>query len=112
MHPAVGGGSTPDAIAWLGAGVGFGFLSGWAVGYVLKKAALLLALALGTAFIVIQILVFNRMMSVDWAAVASVFGSTMHSIDGRESPMWKILLTNFPYASSFGVGFLMGFRRG
>jgi uncharacterized membrane protein (Fun14 family) len=99
-------------LAWLGTGIGFGLISGWSVGYVLKKVALLAAFILGVAFILLQVMVVNRYVTVDWKAVAHVFGQAAHSVTARNATWWKVLLTNFPYAGSFGVGFFLGFRKG
>jgi len=87
-------------------------VAGWAVGYVTKKVAKLVALVLGVFFILIQVLVVNRFLNVNWQAVSSLFDSMAHQLSGQSSHWWSLLLFQFPYAGSFGVGFVLGFRKG
>lgn len=99
-------------LAWLGTGVGFGLVSGWVVGFALKKMALFAAFILGIVFIVIQVLVVNRLVTVDWVALAGFFGQAARSVSAPDASWWKILVSNFPFAGSFGVGFVLGVRKG
>lgn len=101
-----------SVLAWLGTGIGFGLVSGWVVGFVLKKVALVAAFILGVIFIVIQLMVVNRFISVNWPAVAEFFGHAAKQMGAQNAPWWKMLIGNFPYAGSFGVGFFLGFRKG
>lgn len=109
---ALSGGDLSSVLAWLGTGVGFGLLSGWAVGYALKKVALFAAFIVGVVFIIIQLMVVNRLVTVDWNAVATFFGQASRVVSGPHASWWNVLLSNFPYAGSFGVGFFLGFRKG
>lgn len=97
---------------WLGTGVGFGLISGWVVGFVLKKVALLAACFLGLVFVAIQLLVVNRFITVNWPAVADLFGHVARGLSAPHASWWQMLVGNFPYAGSFGVGFFFGFRKG
>lgn len=106
------GGDLSGVLAWLGTGVGFGLVSGWAVGYALKKVALFTAFVCGLAFILIQVMVVNRFLTVDWKAVAAFFGDASRTLSGPKAAWWGMLLTHFPYAGAFGVGFFLGFRKG
>lgn len=109
---ALSGGDLSSVLAWLGTGVGFGLVSGWAVGYALKKVALFAAFIVGVVFIIIQLMVVNRLVTVDWNAVATFFGHASRAVSGPHASWWNVLLSNFPYAGSFGVGFFLGFRKG
>ena len=112
LQAVAGSGDIGNVLAWLGTGIGFGLVSGWAVGYALKKVALLAALLLGLSFILVQLMVVNRFVTVDWKAVADSFGHASRSLSGPNASWWKLLVNNFPYAGSFGVGFFMGFKKG
>ena len=96
----------------LGAGVGFGLVSGWAVGYLAKKVMLLLALAVGLVFVVIQVMVVSKLLSVNWHGVSVSFTRLTHHVQGGHSAMWSVLVYNFPYAGAFAVGFALGFKKG
>lgn len=101
-----------DYVPVLGAGVGFGLVSGWAVGYLAKKLMLLLALAVGLVFVVIQVMVVSRLLSVNWQGVAASFDRLTHQVQGGHSALWSVLVYNFPYAGAFAVGFALGFKKG
>lgn len=109
---ALSGGDLTGILAWLGTGVGFGLVSGWAVGYALKKVALFAAFIVGIVFIIIQLMVVNRFLTVDWNAVSTFFGHASRTLSGPHPSWWNVLIANFPWAGSFGVGFYLGFRKG
>lgn len=105
----------------VGTGVGFGLVTGWAVGFLAKKVAKLVALLAALVFIGIQLAVANRLLTVNWHGVATAFdkvssqlsSESTHTLFGLPvSGPWSLLLVNFPYAGSFAVGFLLGFRKG
>jgi len=97
---------------WLGAGVGFGLVTGWAVGFLAKKVAKLAALLLALIFIGIQLLVANHLLVVNWHGVAAGFEQMTQHMSSQSAHWRSLLMMNFPYAGSFAVGFFMGFRKG
>ena len=99
-------------IPYLATGIGLGLVTGWAVGFTLKKIAKLAALLLGVTFVLVQLLVVNRMMFVNWPAIGSFFNVAKTEAASHSRHWWSMLLVNFPYATSFGVGFLSGFKKG
>lgn len=96
----------------LGAGALFGLVTGWAVGYLAKKVMLLLALAVGLVFVVIQLLVVSQFLQVNWQGIATAFHRLCQQVQGGPKGIWPLLVYNFPYAGSFAVGFTFGFKKG
>jgi uncharacterized membrane protein (Fun14 family) len=99
-------------LPYLGAGIGFGLVSGWVVGFFFKKLAKIAALILGLLFVCVQIMVVNRWVQVNWPKVAASAGHLAQQVQGSQSSFWSVLLWNFPYAGSFCAGFAMGFKSG
>jgi uncharacterized membrane protein (Fun14 family) len=89
-----------------------GLVTGWAVGFALKKIAKLVALILAVVFVFVQLLVVNKMMVVNWPALAHTFSIATGHVASHSNHWWSTLLLNFPYAGAFGVGFFSGFKKG
>lgn len=90
--------------------LGFGGLSGWAVGYTLKKFAKLTALVVGIAFISIQLLAYNHFLKIDWERIKQALPD--EKIEQASSAFLSMITYNLPFASTFIVGFWFGFRKG
>ena len=99
-------------LPYLGTGIGFGLVTGWVVGLFTKKVASIVGFFLGFLFVLLQILVLNHLIQVNWPQVARAFDHVVHAARGSQSHWWAMLLWNFPYAGSFAVGFALGFRKG
>lgn len=87
-------------------GIG-GFLSGWA----LKKAAKLLAIILGVAFLGLQYLAYKGVIAIDYSALTTWANELLGQASGVQS-----LLTDFivhaPFGAAFIGGFYLGLQRG
>ena len=94
---------------WL-ATLGGGGIAGWCVGYTLKKVAKVVAIFLGITFITLQYLAYKHVINVDWNKVQSAVDK-QHLEQSAEGFM-SILTYNLPFAGSFVVGFLVGFKKG
>lgn len=98
----------------VGADLGFGGVAGAVVGYAAKKVTKLVALALGLVFIVIQVLVYLRFVSVDWGAVQT--GAEQVWVDAAGVTLadraWEVISANLPFGAAFAVGFGVGFKLG
>lgn len=94
---------------WL-ATLGGGGIAGWCVGFTLKKVAKIVAIFLGITFITLQYLAYKHVITVDWNKVQNAVDKQHfeHSAEGFMS----ILTYNLPFAGSFVVGFLLGFKKG
>jgi uncharacterized membrane protein (Fun14 family) len=96
------------------AALGFGGVAGAIVGYTAKKAAKVVAIALGCAFILVQILVYKGLITVDWTAVQGTAEGVWKDQGGRTlaDQAWDILTANLPFGGGFVAGFALGFKIG
>ncbi len=83
-------------------GVG-GFLSGWA----LKKAAKIIAIIIGFAFIGIQYMAYKGIIAIDYSA----FTAWVNELVGQASGVQN-LITDFVVHAPFGAAFVGGFYLG
>jgi uncharacterized membrane protein (Fun14 family) len=83
-------------------GVG-GFLSGWA----LKKAAKMVAIILGVAFLGLQYLAYKGVIAIDYSALTTWANELLGQASGVQN-----LLTDFIVHAPFGAAFIGGFYLG
>lgn len=83
-------------------GVG-GFLSGWA----LKKAAKMVAIILGVAFLGLQYLAYKGIIAIDYSALTTWANELLGQASGVQN-----LLTDFIVHAPFGAAFIGGFYLG
>jgi uncharacterized membrane protein (Fun14 family) len=106
-----------DVTAWLqdyGATMGFGGVAGLVVGYAAKKMTRLVALALGLTFILVQVLAYEGLLSVNWGAVQETAHGVWTNAQGvtLADRAWAILTANLPFGAAFVSGFAVGFKLG
>ncbi len=90
--------------------LGMGGLTGWAVGFTMKKFAKLAALCVGIGFISIQFLAFHKFIIIDWDKIKTAVPN--ESLQRTWVEAMSILTFNLPFAGSFVAGFFLGFRKG
>ncbi len=95
-------------------GLGFGGLTGAAVGYTAKKFTKVAALIIGVSFILVQLMVHQGWIDVDWGAVQTATEGAVNSQQGRSllQKGWDILTANLPWGGGFVAGFVLGFKMG
>ena len=83
-------------------------------GFAAKKLTKVAAIALGLTFIVVQVLVYYRMVTVDWGEVEARATGLLTDTHGHgvAEQFWQIVTTNLPFGAAFGVGFAIGFKKG
>jgi len=96
------------------AALGFGGVAGAVVGYTAKKVTKLVALALGVAFILVQVLAYNELITVNWVAVQHTAEGVWVDPSGvtLADRGWRILSANLPFGGGFVAGFVLGFKLG
>jgi uncharacterized membrane protein (Fun14 family) len=96
------------------ASLGFGGIAGAVVGYTAKKATKIVAIALGCVFILLQILVYEGFITVDWTAVQGTAEKVWTDEGGRTlaDHAWEIISANLPFGGGFAAGFALGFKIG
>src|SRR5262245_29142610 len=106
-----------DLSQWFGAAavpLGFGGAAGLVVGYTAKKLTKLVALALGLAFILLQVLAYHGLISINWGSVQTTAESVWTDPHGvtLADRVWMILSANLPFGGAFVAGFAVGFKLG
>ena len=96
------------------AALGFGGVAGVVVGYAVKKVTKLVALFLGLAFILVQVLAYKGFISVHWDAVQSSAEGVWTDPQGMTlvDRAWAILSAHLPFGGGFVTGFAIGFKLG
>jgi uncharacterized membrane protein (Fun14 family) len=94
--------------------LGFGGIAGLVVGYTAKKLTKLLAIALGATFILVQILAYKGLITVNWGAVENTAQGVWADPHGvtLADHAWKVLSANLPFGAGFAAGFAIGFKLG
>lgn len=90
----------------------FGIIAGIIVGYTFKKVTKLLAIILGLFFFGLQLLAYYKLVIVNWEAIAGITENLLQITTASSPLWWKILINNFPYAATFSIGFMIGFKKG
>jgi len=95
----------------LGYQLGLGGIGGFIVGYTLKKISKLIVFLIGLSIIALLYLSTQNIITINfnalWDAVAGLFGSAAGAFS------WLVgLISLLPFAGSFVVGFLLGFKLG
>ncbi len=83
-------------------GVG-GFLAGWA----LKKAAKIMAIIIGVAFLGLQYMAYKGIIAIDYSALTSWVNELLGQASGVQN-----LITDFIVHAPFGAAFIGGFYLG
>lgn len=89
----------------------FGFLTGFVIGYVFKKISKFIIILLGI-ILILQILVFNGIIDIDWGLIKSVTKPIYSNKGVILDTLKRIFLINIPFAVSAGLGFLLGLKKG
>ena len=94
--------------------LGFGGMAGLVVGYTAKKIAKLAAILLGVLFLLIQILAYNGLITVNWGAVEHSASGVWTDASGMTLAQraWAVISANLPFGGAFVTGFLLGFKLG
>jgi uncharacterized membrane protein (Fun14 family) len=100
----------PPGVTFVLSTLGFGGIAGWCVGFTLKKFAKMMALLVGVLFIALQVLAYNRFITINWTAVEGVVPP--ESLQTIWVSLMSVMTYNFPFAGAFTAGFYLGFRKG
>lgn len=91
---------------------GFGFITGFVIGYAFKKLSKFLIIIVGLILIVIQLLVYNGIISINWSIIETSTKDIFTNQEGAFETIKSVLLVNFPFAGAAGFGFLLGLKNG
>ena len=107
----------------LGLQLSFGGVAGFCSGYALKKVSKVVAFAVGAAFVTVQVMRYNGLITdIHWAQYEKRFTELLDADgDGRVTPadlqihlrkLIEIMGFNVPSSAAFGTAFLVGLRYG
>ena len=91
--------------------IGIGGIGGLLAGWALKKAAKMVAVIIGLAFLGLQYLAYENIIQINYAALQDWANSLAGQAAGTQS-----LITDFfahlPFGAAFIGGFYLGFQKG
>jgi uncharacterized membrane protein (Fun14 family) len=94
--------------------LGFGGISGFIVGYALKKVGKVVAIVLGILFVILQVLAYYGFVSINWIEVQKSVDPLLetNTLQAIWQGLINILTYNFVAAAAFIPGLILGLRRG
>ena len=95
--------------------VGLGFVLGFAIGYVAKKALKIALVAVGILVLALVVLQNYGFISIHWQEIESVYNETLNPPGGLDSVVrgWvDSLAAVLPGAGGFTIGFFLGLKKG
>ncbi|MDD5091664.1 MAG: FUN14 domain-containing protein [Candidatus Wallbacteria bacterium] len=103
-----------ELIAFFAGVAGFGGLTGFAAGFATKKTVKLLAFFGGLFFIILQILAYKGIITVNWEFLQQAGGGLLRqdSLESGMNAFLRVISVNLPFAGAFGAGFWFGLKKG
>ncbi len=92
--------------------IAIGGIIGFFIGYAIKKITKLAIIILGVFLIALIYLEYNGFIIINYEKFQEAFGRIGESINERLVIPSTPILTNLPLLGSFGVGFLIGLKKG
>lgn len=91
--------------------LGVGGIGGLCVGYAIKKLAKMVAFVIGLAFLGLQYLAYQGIISIHYG-ILKTWASNMVRGTGALEGVLTVILANLPFSSSFLVGLALGMKMG
>lgn len=94
--------------------LGLGFVVGFCVGFLAKKAGKLVALLVGAAFVLVQVLAYADVVTVDWSPIAAWWERARRpeTLERQRSAVQSILFANAPALAGAVPGLIVGLKKG
>jgi uncharacterized membrane protein (Fun14 family) len=92
--------------------LGFGGVTGAAVGYAVKKLLKLVVIFIGIFFLGLIYLEYTGFIEIHYAKFTEAFNQMIERIMGGGLTLPNIVSTNLPAVGGFAAGFLLGFKKG
>ncbi len=88
-----------------------GALLGFCAGYAIKKIGKVAVFVLGAIFILIQVLAYLGLLTVNWVKVQALTEPWLRE-GGEHFSGWvmRVIQTNLPFGGAFVAGLLVGLR--
>ncbi len=87
--------------------IGIGGIGGFLAGWALKKAAKIMAIIIGVAFLGLQYMAYKGVIAIDYSALTSWVNELLGQASGVQN-----LITDFIVHAPFGAAFIGGFYLG
>lgn len=91
--------------------LGFGGIAGFIVGYAFKKLTKLLAIIAGLFFVALMYLAYKGIISINFNALVDAITGLLGTA-GQATSWIAPIIGVLPFAGSFVVGLLIGFKLG
>jgi len=91
--------------------IGVGGIGGFLVGYAIKKIVKILVIILGIFILAILYLGYSGIISVNYDKLEEAISKALPAV-AETSNLLIPIITNLPFAGSFGLGFLIGLKKG
>ncbi|MCS7368365.1 MAG: hypothetical protein NDF57_01455 [archaeon GBS-70-058] len=92
--------------------LGVGAITGFIVGYALKKIMKVLIIIMGIFLLALAYLQWNGIIKVDYATLIGKIENATKSLLGESTPLISQITANIPFAGSFLAGFYIGYKKG
>ncbi len=102
---------TLELITPLATQLGIGGVSGFCVGYAMKKVAKIIAVFLGLVFIGLQYLAYKGVIAIDYTAMNDLASSLIGEA-GEAQGFIVAIFANVPFGTGFAGGILLGLKQG
>lgn len=100
-----------DIVTPLVAQVGIGGVGGLIVGYALKKLAKIVVVIIGLFVVALFYLSYQGIININFDKFLAAIGSLLGLASGAAN-LLTVIIAALPFAGSFIVGFLLGFKLG
>jgi uncharacterized membrane protein (Fun14 family) len=91
--------------------LGIGGVGGFIVGYALKKLAKIVVVIIGLFFLALFYLSYQGVINIDFDKFLELMSSLLGLAAGAQNIL-AVVMASLPFAGSFTVGFLAGFKLG
>lgn len=98
--------------------IGFGGITGFLIGYAIKKVMKIMLIVLGLLFVAVIALEYQKLISVNWNKIQTGLSSALGNVTNGQIPGTQeniaATMTNIgiPLTGSLTAGFVLGFLRG
>jgi uncharacterized membrane protein (Fun14 family) len=94
--------------------LGLGAVVGFVVGFTVKKVSKLAALLVGSLFILLQVLAYYGIVTIDWGPIHHWWTQFVEpkALQGRWETVRTMLFANIPASGGAIPGFIMGLKMG
>ncbi len=92
--------------------IAIGGIIGFFIGYAIKKITKIAIIILGVFFIALIYLEYNGFIVINYDKFQEAFGKIGGSMSERLVIPSTPILTNLPLLGSFGIGFIIGLKKG